>query len=249
MRVLVAGATSVPGIPLLRELQSRGHEVIGLTRSSTKTREIAAAGAKPVLADVFDAGRIAAVVGEVAPEVVVSLLTHPAEVEETPSGPRTLNPRVRCGTAEHPDLVAAAQRAGVRDGGGWMIFAYGSSPTGAAVIERRDRPPSAGPPPKDEAEMLAALRGMERTMLTSDEGRDAEEVCCACASFTNQTCRTPSCSPGWRSREALPAMTGNGIVSSGGISTTLRRATADALDRGRGGQIYQTSSRGDRSIQ
>ena len=32
MRVLVAGATSVPGIPLLRELGERGHEVIGVTR-------------------------------------------------------------------------------------------------------------------------------------------------------------------------------------------------------------------------
>ena len=33
MRVLVAGATSVPGIPLLRELNSRGHDVIGVTRA------------------------------------------------------------------------------------------------------------------------------------------------------------------------------------------------------------------------
>ena len=75
MRVLVAGATSVPGIPLLRELNSRGHEVIGLTRSSSKTSQIEAAGAKPVVADVFDADEIDKVVADIGPEVVVSLLT------------------------------------------------------------------------------------------------------------------------------------------------------------------------------
>ena len=58
MRVLVAGATSVPGIPLLRELNARGHDVIGLTRQSAKTSQIEQAGAKPVVADVFDADQI-----------------------------------------------------------------------------------------------------------------------------------------------------------------------------------------------
>ena len=54
MRVLVAGATSVPGLPLLRELNARGHDVVGLTRSPAKTSQIEATGAKAVVADVFD---------------------------------------------------------------------------------------------------------------------------------------------------------------------------------------------------
>ena len=49
MRVMVAGATSVAGVPLLRELNARGHEVVGLTRSSSKASEIEAAGGKPVV--------------------------------------------------------------------------------------------------------------------------------------------------------------------------------------------------------
>jgi nucleoside-diphosphate-sugar epimerase len=49
MRVLVAGATSVPGLPLMRQLNARGHEVIGLTRQSAKTPQIEHAGAKPGL--------------------------------------------------------------------------------------------------------------------------------------------------------------------------------------------------------
>src|ERR687884_589287 len=34
MRVLVAGATNVPGLPLLREVNARGHDVVGLARQS-----------------------------------------------------------------------------------------------------------------------------------------------------------------------------------------------------------------------
>lgn len=75
MRVLVAGATSVPGLPLLRELNARGHDVVGLTRQSAKTPQIEQAGAKPVVADVFDADQINSAVSDIEPEVVVSLLT------------------------------------------------------------------------------------------------------------------------------------------------------------------------------
>ncbi|MDQ2638548.1 MAG: NAD(P)H-binding protein, partial [Actinomycetota bacterium] len=75
MRVLVAGATSVPGLPLLRELGARGHDVVGMTRSSIKTADIVAAGAQPVVADVFDPARIDAAVADIRPDVVISLLT------------------------------------------------------------------------------------------------------------------------------------------------------------------------------
>jgi nucleoside-diphosphate-sugar epimerase len=69
MRVLVAGATSVPGIPLLRELSARGHDVIGMTSQSPRTSQIEQQGAKPVVVDVFDATQINTVVGDIEPEV------------------------------------------------------------------------------------------------------------------------------------------------------------------------------------
>ena len=80
MRVLVAGATSVPGIPLLRELNARGHEVVGLTRSSDKTPAIEAAGAKPVVADVFDTVQLDAVLGELASRGGRQPADHTAQV-------------------------------------------------------------------------------------------------------------------------------------------------------------------------
>ena len=97
MRVLVAGATSVPGLPLLRELNARGHDVFGLTRQSAKTPQIEQAGAKPVVADVFDADQINSAVSDIEPEVVVSLLTTLPSGD--PCGSRTLNRRAHCGAA------------------------------------------------------------------------------------------------------------------------------------------------------
>jgi nucleoside-diphosphate-sugar epimerase len=112
MRVLVAGATSVPGLPLLRELNARGHEVVGLTRSPSKTPPIEAAGAKPVVADVFDSTEIDKVVADIEPEVVVSLLT--TLPKWGPKRPKDFEPATKLWGHGAPNLVAAAQRAGVR---------------------------------------------------------------------------------------------------------------------------------------
>jgi nucleoside-diphosphate-sugar epimerase len=106
MRVLVAGATSVPGLPLLRELNSRGHDVIGVTRSSSKTARIEAAGAKPVVADVFDAEDIDKAVADIGPEVVVSLLT--TLPKRGPMRVKDFEPARKLWGTGAPNLVAAA---------------------------------------------------------------------------------------------------------------------------------------------
>jgi len=112
MRVLVAGATSVPGLPLLRELNARGHDVVGLTRQLAKTPQIEQAGAKPVVADVFDAAQIDSVVADIEPEVVVSLLT--TLPKRGPMRVKDFEPARELWSRGAPNLVTAAQRAGVR---------------------------------------------------------------------------------------------------------------------------------------
>jgi nucleoside-diphosphate-sugar epimerase len=114
MRVLVAGATSVPGLPLLRELNARGHDVVGLTRQLAKTPQIEQAGAKPVVADVFDAAQIDSVVADIEPEVVVSLLT--TLPKRGPMRVKDFEPARELWSRGAPNLVTAAQRAGVRRG-------------------------------------------------------------------------------------------------------------------------------------
>ena len=85
--------------------------------------------------------------------------------------------------------------------------------------------------------MLAALRGMERIVLTSGEHSDTEGIVLRYGVFYG---------PGVPHTEmftrlvkwwAMPAVTGNGIVSWVHIDD-VTKATADAVERGRGGQMY-----------
>jgi nucleoside-diphosphate-sugar epimerase len=234
MRVLVAGATSVPGLPLLRELDARGHEVVGLTRALDKAPRIEAAGAKPVVADVFDADDIDKAVADIGPEVVVSLLTTLPKLG--PKSVKDFEPARKLWGAGASNLVAAAQRSGVRRiVAESVIFAYGYPKSGPAVMDEAD--PYPGPPPRGGDQMLAALRGMERNVLSSGEHSDTQGIVLRYGCFYGPGVPHDELFVRLAKWCMLPAMTGNGIVSWIHIDD-VATATADALDRGRGGQIY-----------
>lgn len=234
MRVLVAGATSVPGIPLLRELNARGHEVIGMTRSLDKTADIEAAGAKPVVADVFDPAQLDAVMAEFAPETVVSLLT--TLPKWGPKRPKDFRPATALWSRGAPNLVAAAQRAGVRRVvAESVIFAYGYGAGGPDRIGESD--PYPGPPPPHGAEFLEALRGMERAVLSSGDHSGTDGIVLRYGVFYGPGVTHDDLFRRLAKWWALPALTGPGILSWIHIDD-VAKATADALDRGRGGEIY-----------
>jgi nucleoside-diphosphate-sugar epimerase len=234
MRVLVAGATSVPGLPLLRELNSRGHEVIGVTRSSAKTPQIEATGAKPVVADVFDADEIDKVVADIEPEAVVSLLT--TLPKRGPMRVKDFEPARALWGRGASNLVRAAQRAGVRRVvAESVIFAYGYPTSGPPMMEESD--PYPGPPPKGGAAMLAALRGMEQAVLTSGEHSDTEGIVLRYGIFYGPGVPHDELFIRLAKWWAMPAVTGDGITSWVHIDD-VAIATTHALDKGRGGQIY-----------
>lgn len=228
MRVLVAGATSVPGLPLLRELRARGHDVVGMTRSAASTAQITATGAEAVVADVFDTAEIDAVLTDVAPDAVVSLLTTLPKYG--PLRAKDFEPATRLWSIGAPNLVAAANRAGVgRVVAESVIFAYGYPQAGPPLMDESD--PYPGPPPPNGAGFLGALRAMEQTVLSADgivlrygvfygPGVTHDELFTRLARF-------------W----AVPALTGSGILSWVHIDD-VARATADAVEKGRPGQIY-----------
>jgi nucleoside-diphosphate-sugar epimerase len=234
VRVLVAGATSVPGIPLLRELNARGHDVVGLSSQSAKTPQIEQQGAKPVVANVFDAQQINTVVADIEPEVVVSLLT--TLPKRGPMRVKDFEPARKLWSQGTPNLVAAAQRAGVRRiVAESVIFAYGYPSTGPAVIDETD--PYPGPPPPGGEAMLEALRGMEQTVLTSGDHSGTEGIVLRYGVFYGPGVPHDELFTRLAKWWAMPALTGNGIVSWIHIDD-VAKATADALDKGRGGQIY-----------
>lgn len=234
MRVLVAGATSVPGIPLLRELTARGHDVIGLTSQPTRTSQIEQQGAKPVVANVFDAAQINTVVGDIEPEVVVSLLT--TLPKWGPKRAKDFEPARKLWSEGAGNLVSAAQRAGVRRVvAESVVFAYGYPTSGPQLVDESD--PYPGPPPKGGDDMLAALRGMEQTVLTSGEHSDTEGIVLRYGLFYGPGVPHDELFTRLAKWWALPAMTGNGIASWVHIDD-VAKATADAVTEGRGGQIY-----------
>jgi nucleoside-diphosphate-sugar epimerase len=113
VRIFLAGAAGAIGRRLVPLLLDAGHEVTGTTRSSAKAEELAAAGIKPVVVDVFDAPALAKAVAAARPELIIHQLTDlpprldPAAMAE---GARR-NARVRREGTHN--LVAAALKAGV----------------------------------------------------------------------------------------------------------------------------------------
>lgn len=106
MRIFVAGAAGVIGRQLLPLLTSAGHDVIGTTRSETRSALIARAGARPLVIDVYDRDNLHRALADFRPEVVIHQLTDLATFD------LAANTRVRVeGTR---NLVDAARAAGTR---------------------------------------------------------------------------------------------------------------------------------------
>jgi nucleoside-diphosphate-sugar epimerase len=114
MNVLVAGATGALGARLVPLLLTRGHRVVGTTRSARKAAALRAAGADPIVVDVFDTAALSRELAAARPDLVVHLLSDlppglpPDRMDE---GTRR-NARMRSEGTQN--LVAAALAAGVR---------------------------------------------------------------------------------------------------------------------------------------
>ncbi|NIK67258.1 NAD(P)-dependent oxidoreductase [Paenibacillus sp. BK720] len=79
MKIVVAGAAGVVGRLLLPMLTEAGHEVMGLTRSASKLKQIEQSGAAAVVADVYDRDRLSELLADYRPDVVIHQLTALSE--------------------------------------------------------------------------------------------------------------------------------------------------------------------------
>jgi 2-alkyl-3-oxoalkanoate reductase len=113
VRVFVAGATGAVGRPLVPKLVAAGHEVTGMTRSESKTEDMRRAGARAVVADVFDVDALTAAMEEARPEVIVHELTAlPDRIDFRKADTYAATNRVR--TEGTRNLIDAARTAGAR---------------------------------------------------------------------------------------------------------------------------------------
>jgi nucleoside-diphosphate-sugar epimerase len=95
VRIYLAGASGVIGSRLIPLLVDAGHTVGAMTRSSKNAGRLAAAGAEPIVCDVFDRQALTAAVQAFSPDLVLHELTDlPDAAEDLPKA-RLLNARIR----------------------------------------------------------------------------------------------------------------------------------------------------------
>ncbi|WP_406149573.1 NAD-dependent epimerase/dehydratase family protein [Streptomyces sp. NBC_01012] len=146
MRIFLAGGSGVIGSRLVPVLTEAGHDVVATTRRTEKLDRLREGGARGVVVDVYDAPRLAAVVHEARPDLVLHQLTDLGDFDTE------ANARLRrVGTA---NLVAAAQAADV---GRMMVqsIAWAYVPGDAPAVEDD---------PVEPDSAVAAMEGSVRRM-------------------------------------------------------------------------------------
>ncbi|OWY61802.1 hypothetical protein B7486_61840, partial [cyanobacterium TDX16] len=108
--VLLVGATGAVGVPTVRALRDAGHEVRALVRSAERGRVAEAAGAEPVVGDLFEASSVVPHLDGV--DALLNLATRiPTPARAALPGAWKENDRIR--TDGSRALVDAAIEAGV----------------------------------------------------------------------------------------------------------------------------------------
>jgi len=173
MKIFVAGATGALGRVLVPQLVARNHEVVGMTRSSSKQDLVRSLGARPVVADALDPDAVAQAVASAGPEVIVHQLTalsgpmsvRDARHPERFSGAIMTN-RLRTEGTDH--LLAAGRAVGARRFVAQSFGAFRFARTGAPVQTEAD--PLDPDPPGALRPVVEAILYLEKAVTTIDWG-------------------------------------------------------------------------------
>ncbi len=166
MKVMVAGATGALGRQLVPRLVARGHQVAGITRTSSKRDLLRELGAEPVVADALDPDQVARAVAEGEPEVIVHQLTALAGSIDMRHLDRdfALTNRLRTEGTDH--LLAAGRAVGVSRFVAQSYTGWPFARTGGPVKSEDD--PLDPTPPAALRDILAAIRHVEEAVTSAD---------------------------------------------------------------------------------
>jgi 2-alkyl-3-oxoalkanoate reductase len=167
MKIFVAGATGALGTQLVPQLVANGHEVVGMTRSESKSDLVRSLGARPVVADALDPDAVAGAVAEAEPEVIVHQLTALSGSLDMRHIDRFFAVTNRLRTEGTDHLLAAGRAVGARrfvaqSFAGWP-FARTDGPVKSETDSLDPDPPAA------LRSTLAAIRHLENA-VTGAEG-------------------------------------------------------------------------------
>lgn len=131
MRIFLAGATGVIGTRLLPLMLAEGHQVAAMTRTEGKLESLLAAGATPILCNIFDRDALIKAVNDYAPEVVIHQVTDlPDDFKEIRHF-IAANARVRSEGTENLLFAAAGVRA--------KVIAQSIAWPGGPVVEAHEK--------------------------------------------------------------------------------------------------------------
>jgi len=166
MKVFVAGATGVLGRQLVPQLVAKGHEVVGMTRSTSKRDLVHSLGARPVVADALDPDAVAEAVASAEPEVIVHQLTALSGEFDMRHIDRFFETTNRLRTEGTDHLLAAGRAVGARRFVAQSFAGWPAARTGGPV---KDEDAAFDPdPPEKLRGMLDAIRHLEEAVTQAD---------------------------------------------------------------------------------
>ena len=162
MRVLVAGGTGAIGIPLVRQLVARGHQVTATTRRAERAERLRGLGATVATMHGLDAASVGETVARAEPDAIIHQMTALSSKPDMRHFDRWFAATNALRTAGTRNLLAAAQAVGVRrliaqSYAGWNIDRSGSG------FATEDEPLDGHPVPA-QRETLDAIRFLEHAV-------------------------------------------------------------------------------------
>jgi nucleoside-diphosphate-sugar epimerase len=165
MRIFVAGASGAVGRRLVPMLVERGHDVAGTTRNQAKADLVETLGAQPVVLDALDQEQVMAGVMEFKPDAIIHQLTAIGGAPDLRRFDHYFAATNRLRTEGTDNLVAAARAAGTRRIVAQSYAGWPAERTGGPVKTEAD--PFDPQPPANARETLAAIRHLERAVMTA----------------------------------------------------------------------------------
>ena len=232
MHVFLAGASGAIGRPLIARLREAGHTVAGTTRSAAKADALRALGAEPVVLDGLDRAAVLAAVAAARPDAIVHEMTAIETLADLRRPDRAFAQTSRLRTEGTDNLLAAASASGVerivvQSFVGWPFAREGGA------VKDEDAPLDAHPP-KRLRPILDAIVHLER--VTTDAGG----IVLRYGGFYGPGTSVAPGGEQWemaRERKVPTVGDGNGVWSFVQVEDAAA-ATVAALERGRGGEIY-----------